>query len=52
MNGQKLKVVDQFAYIGSALSKAVHTDDEVTVRTETASVAFGRLRTHVLDQKD
>ena len=42
VNGQKLKVVDEFTYLGSTLSKAVHIDDEVTAR-----IAFGRLRTNV-----
>ena len=45
VNGQKLQVVDKFTYLGSTLSSAVHTGDEVTARTAKASVAFGRLRT-------
>ena len=32
MNGQKLKVVDKFTYLGSTLSSAVHIDDDVTAR--------------------
>ena len=32
VNGQKLKVVDNITYLGSTLSRAVHTDDEVTAR--------------------
>ena len=43
VNGQKLKVVDKFTYLGSSLSRAVHIDDEVTARIANASVAFGRL---------
>ena len=31
MNGQRLEVVDKFAYLGSALSIAMLNDDEVTV---------------------
>ena len=50
MNGQKLQVVDKFTYLGSTLSRAVHIDDEVTARTAKASVAFGRLRTHVWER--
>ena len=50
MNGQKLQVVDKFTYLGSALSRAVHIDDEVTARTSKASVAFGRLRTNVWER--
>ena len=42
VNGQKLKVVDKFTYLGSTLSRAVHIDDEVTARIAKASVAFGR----------
>ena len=42
VNGQKLKVVDKFTYLGSTLSRAVHIDDEITARIAKASVAFGR----------
>ena len=35
---QRLQMVDRFTYVGSALSRVVHTDDEVR-----ASAAFGRL---------
>ena len=47
VNGQKLKVVDKFTYLGSTLSRAVHIDDEVTSGISKASVAFGRLRVNV-----
>ena len=47
MNGQTLQVVDQITYLGRALSRAVHTNDEATARSANASVAFGRLRAHV-----
>ena len=47
MNGQKLKVVNKFTYLGSTLSRAVHIDDEVTDRIAKASVAFRRLRENV-----
>ena len=50
MNGQKLKVVDKFTYLGSTLSRAVHTDDKVTARIAKASVAFGRLRANDWEQ--
>ena len=50
VNGQKLKVVDKFAYLGSTLSKAVHIDDEVTARIAKASMAFGRLRANVWER--
>ena len=50
VNGQKLKVVDKFTYLGSTLSRAVHIDDEVTARIAKASVAFGRLRVNVWER--
>ena len=50
MNGQKLKVVDQFTYLGTTLSRAVHIDDVVTARIAKASVAFRRLRANVWEQ--
>ena len=50
VNGQKLQVVDKFTYLGSNLSRAAYTDDEVTARTAKASVAFGRLRTNVWER--
>ena len=40
MNGEKLKVVDKFTYLGSTLSRAVHIDDEVTARIAKACVAL------------
>ena len=48
--GQKLQVVDKFAYLGSTISRKVHIDDEVTARTAKASVAFGRLRANVWER--
>ena len=50
VNGQKLKVVDEFTYLGSTLSRAVYIDDEVTARIAKASVAFGRLRANVWER--
>ena len=52
VNGQKLKVVDKFTYLGSILSRAVHIDDEVTARIAKASVAFGRLRANVWERNE
>ena len=49
VNGQKLKVVDKFTYLGSTLSRAVHIDDEITARIAKASVAFG-LRANVWER--
>ena len=50
MNGQKLKVVDKFTYLGSTLSITVHIDDEVTARIAKASLAFRRLRANVWER--
>ena len=50
VNGQKLKVVDKFTYLGSTLSRAVHIDDEITARIAKASVTFGRLRANVWER--
>ena len=44
VKGQRLQVVDKFTYLGSALSRVVHIDDEVSARIAKASAAFGRLR--------
>ena len=52
VNGQKLKVVDKFTYLGSTLSRAVHIDDEFTARIAKASVAFGRLRANVWERNE
>ena len=50
VNGQNLKVVDKFTYLGSTLSGAVYIDDEVTSRIAKASVAFGRLCANVWER--
>ena len=44
VKGQRLQVVDKFAYLGSTLSRVVHIDDEVNAKIAKASAAFGRLR--------
>ena len=50
VNGQKLKVVSKFIYLGNTLPRAVHIDDEVTARIAKASVAFGRLCANVWER--
>ena len=50
VNGQKLKVVDKFTYLGSTLSRAVPIDHEVIARIAKASVAFGRLGANVWER--
>ena len=48
VKGQRVPVLDKFNYLGSTLSRVVHIDDEVNVRTAKASAAFSRLRGSVL----
>ena len=50
VKGQRLQVVDKFTYLGSALSRVVHIDDEVNPRIAKASAAFGRLRGSIWDR--
>ena len=55
VNGQKLKVVDNFAYLGSTLSRAVHIILMMRSlleigRIAKASVAIGRLRANVWER--
>ena len=51
VNGQKLKAVDKFTYLGSTLSRSVHINYEVDTRIAKASSAFGRLRSLVWERK-
>ena len=50
VNGQAFQVVDKCIDLGSALSRAMHIDDEVPARTAKASVAFCRLHANVLER--
>ena len=50
LNGQNMKVVDQFIYFGSTLSRAVKSDDEIAARIAKASVTFRRLRANVSER--
>ena len=43
VNGERLKAVDTFTYLGSTLSRNVTIDDEVQCRLAKASAVFGRL---------
>ena len=45
VKGQRLQVVDKFTYLGSALSRGVHIDDEVNAR-----IAFAKA-THIFSAK-
>ncbi|BHF68035.1 hypothetical protein SprV_0301106500 [Sparganum proliferum] len=44
VNGAKLQVVDNFAYLDSTLSRSTKIDDEVIRRISKASQAFGHLQ--------
>ena len=47
VNGEALKTVNKFTYLGSTLSRNVRIDDEVVLRIAKASAAFGNLREKV-----
>ena len=51
VNGETLKAVDKFAYLGSTLSRLVNIDDEADIRIAKASTAFGRLRATVWERR-
>ena len=50
VKGQRLQVVDKLTYLGSALSRVVHINDEVNARIAKASAAFGRLHGSIWDR--
>ena len=49
---QSLSSVDHFSYLGSCLSSNADLDAEIQARLNSASGAFGRLRTRVFDNRD
>ena len=51
VNGERLKAVDKFTYLGSTLSRNVTIDDEVQCRLAKASSAFGRLSQQVWNRR-
>ena len=51
VNGERLKAVDKFTYLGSTLSRNVTIDDEVQCRLAKASAAFGRLSQQVWNRR-
>lgn len=51
IDGEPLKTVDKFTYLGSTLSRSVNIDDEVETRIAKASSAFGRLRESVWERR-
>ena len=50
VDGEPLRFVQQFTYLGSTLSTAIHIDAETDARIAKASTAFGRLRGPVWDR--
>ena len=51
VNGESLKNVDRFTYLGSTLSQNTTIDDEVNTRIARASVAYGRLQSTVWNRR-
>ena len=51
INGQRLKAVDKFTYLGSTLSRDVVIDDEIDARLAKANCAFGRLSSNVWNRR-
>ncbi|KAG7166086.1 hypothetical protein Hamer_G027620, partial [Homarus americanus] len=52
INGDPIKIVNQFKYLGSTLTPTCSLDMEIQTRVNLASVAFGRLRTRVFLNND
>ena len=51
VNGEPLKAVDKFTYLGSTLNRSANLDDEIDTRIAKASSAFGRLRGTVWERR-
>ena len=51
MDGNALKNVDTFKYLGSCINSAANLDDEVLCRISRASQAFGRLHIRVWHER-
>ncbi|KAG7170788.1 Retrovirus-related Pol polyprotein from type-1 retrotransposable element R2-like [Homarus americanus] len=52
INGDPIKIVNQFKYLGSTLTPTCSLDMEIQTRVNLASAAFGRLRTRVFLNND
>nr|VZI15126.1 unnamed protein product [Spirometra erinaceieuropaei] len=50
VNGTQLRMVDNFTYLGSTLSRSTKIDDEVARQISKASQAFGHLQNTVRDR--
>ena len=51
VDGETLKAVDDFSYLGSTVSTSVNIDSEVDKRITKSSTTFGRLRASVWDRR-
>ena len=51
VDGETLKAVDDFSYLGSTVSTAVNIDSEVDKRIAKASSTFGRLMASLWDRR-
>ena len=51
VNGETLKIVDDFSYFGSTVSTSVNINSEMDKRIAKASSTFGRLRASVWDRR-
>ncbi|XP_045457359.1 uncharacterized protein LOC123667510 [Melitaea cinxia] len=51
LEGEPLKVVDKFCYLGSTVSNNLSIDGEIDIRIGKAATTFGRLRTRVWNNK-
>ena len=52
VHGTRLGVVEKFVYLGSTLTKDGSLDEEIHLRIQKASVAFGRLEKRVWAARD
>ena len=52
INGENLKQVESFTYLGSVLSNKHNIDEEIVSRINHASASFGHLRSRVFDNSN
>ena len=51
INGESLMIISQFCYLGSIIAKTATHDTEVSSQIGKAKNIFGKLRSHVWDDK-
>ena len=51
VNGQELKSVENFTYLGNTLAKNANIDTEINSRIARANASFGRLRKNIWDRR-